>query len=195
MSCELPPDRRRPCCPPRRRAAGTCRTSLSRPSPGRRDRGGRDAARPTQRSRDGAATNRPTTPRPVDRPRNWAAPVNQPFGPANEAAVWRSIERSQPYGSESWPALMTARLGIGSTPRPRGRSRNCGLGPWPLFRVGPDLSQVEPARETRSPNRGADRSGPSAAPQSDRIGSDRRPTSDGWTEASVQWRRRRPDRP
>ncbi len=82
-----------------------------------------------RRPRGGAAAERPVlTPWPIDRPRDWTTRVNRPFGPEEEAAVRRSIERGQPYGSESWRTSMAARLGIESTMRPRGRPRKRGIG-------------------------------------------------------------------
>jgi putative transposase len=60
---------------------------------------------------------------PIDRPRDWTARVNRPFGPKEEAAVQRSIRRGQPLGSDSWQAQVAARLGLESTFRPRGRPR------------------------------------------------------------------------
>lgn len=82
-----------------------------------------------RRSRGGAAAERPVlTPWPIDRPRDWTTRVNRPFGPEEEAAVRRSIERGQPYGSDAWRTSVAARLGIESTLRPRGRPRKRGIG-------------------------------------------------------------------
>jgi putative transposase len=61
------------------------------------------------------------TPWPIERPRDWTARVNRPFGPHEEAAVLRSIRRGQPFGSESWRVDAAARLGLESALRPRGR--------------------------------------------------------------------------
>ncbi len=66
------------------------------------------------------------TPWPIDRPRDWKARVNRPFRPAEEEAVRRSLQRGQPFGSESWQAAVAARLGLESTFRPRGRPRKDG---------------------------------------------------------------------
>jgi putative transposase len=63
------------------------------------------------------------TPWPIDRPRDWTARVNRPFGPGEEEAILRSIQRGQPFGSESWRAETAARLGLESVFRPRGRPR------------------------------------------------------------------------
>jgi putative transposase len=60
---------------------------------------------------------------PIDRPRDWTARVNRPFGPKEEEAVRRSIQRGQPFGSELWQVTVAARLGLESLFRPRGRPR------------------------------------------------------------------------
>ena len=60
---------------------------------------------------------------PIDRPRDWTARVNRPFGPKEEEAVRRSIERGQPFGSAPWKAETAARLGLESAFRPRGHPR------------------------------------------------------------------------
>jgi putative transposase len=72
---------------------------------------------------------RPTlAPWPIERPRDWTARVNRPFGPAEEEAVQRSIRRGQPFGSEPWQVKTSARLGLESTVRARGRPRRTSLG-------------------------------------------------------------------
>jgi putative transposase len=58
---------------------------------------------------------------PIERPRDWTARVNRPFGAAEEEAVQRSIRRGQPFGSESWQVETSKRLGLESTFRDRGR--------------------------------------------------------------------------
>jgi putative transposase len=63
------------------------------------------------------------TPWPIERPRDWKARVNRPFGAKEEEAILRSIRRGRPFGSESWQAEVAARLGLESTFRPRGRPR------------------------------------------------------------------------
>jgi putative transposase len=63
------------------------------------------------------------TPWPIDRPRDWTARVNRPFGAQEEEAVRRSIQRGQPFGSASWQASVATRLGLESLFRPRGRPR------------------------------------------------------------------------
>ena len=61
---------------------------------------------------------------PIDRPRDWTARVNRAFGAEEETAVLRSIRRGQPFGSAAWQAEVSARLGLESLFRPRGRPRN-----------------------------------------------------------------------
>jgi putative transposase len=63
------------------------------------------------------------TPWPIARPRDWTTRVNRPFGPKEEEALRRSIQRGQPFGSASWQAAVAARLGLESVLRPRGRPR------------------------------------------------------------------------
>jgi putative transposase len=77
--------------------------------------GGRSARRAND------AAERPTlTSRPIERPRDWTARVNRPFGPREEQAKLRSMRRGQPFGLESWRADVAARLGLASSLRPRG---------------------------------------------------------------------------
>jgi putative transposase len=66
---------------------------------------------------------------PIDRPRDWTGRVNRPFGPAEEEAIRRSIQRGQPFGSDPWRSEVAARLGLESSLRPRGRPRKSGIGP------------------------------------------------------------------
>jgi putative transposase len=63
------------------------------------------------------------TPWPIDRPNDWASRVNRPFGPQEEEAIRRSMQRGQPFGSPSWQVEVAARLGLESVLRPRGRPR------------------------------------------------------------------------
>jgi putative transposase len=58
---------------------------------------------------------------PIERPRDWTARVNRPFGATEEEAVLRSIRRGRPFGSELWQVKTSARLGLESTLRARGR--------------------------------------------------------------------------
>jgi putative transposase len=76
------------------------------------------SARP---AKDGA--ERPTlTPCPIESPHDWTPRVKRPFGPKEEA-ILRSMQRGQPFGSESWQAAVAAKLGLESLPRPRSRPR------------------------------------------------------------------------
>jgi len=70
------------------------------------------------------APDRPVlSPWPIDCPRDWSSRVNRPFGPKEEEAVRRSIQRGQPFGAAPWQAEVAARLGLESLFRPRGRPR------------------------------------------------------------------------
>jgi hypothetical protein len=60
---------------------------------------------------------------PVPRPRRWVERVNRPLSPSDEEALQRSLQRGQPYGGADWQAQTTARLGLESTFRPRGRPK------------------------------------------------------------------------
>ena len=78
---------------------------------------------------------RPTlTSWPIERPRDWTARVNRPFGPTGGGDL-RSMPRGQPFGSESWQADVVARHGLESSLPPRGRPRqqpNNGSSPVPV---------------------------------------------------------------
>jgi len=60
---------------------------------------------------------------PLPRKAGWAEHVNAPQSEAELAAIRRSVERGNPYGSESWNERTVRRLGLESTIRPRGRPR------------------------------------------------------------------------
>ena len=73
-----------------------------------------------RRTNDGA--KRPTlTPWPIEHPHDWSARVDRPFSPREQVASLRFVQRGQPFGSESWPADLAARLSLESLLRPRGR--------------------------------------------------------------------------
>jgi putative transposase len=72
------------------------------------------------------------TPWPIERPRDWTARVNRPFGPNEEEAMLGSMRPGQPFGSESRQAEVAARLGLESLLRPRGRPRNPTTAPDPF---------------------------------------------------------------
>ena len=65
---------------------------------------------------------------PVPRPRDWVQRVNTPLSPAEEAAVLRGIQKGQPLGNAEWQAKTSARLGLESTFRNRGRPRSSEKG-------------------------------------------------------------------
>ena len=62
-------------------------------------------------------------PGPLERPRKWAALVNQDFAERELESVRTSAQRGRPYGSRAWVAAAARRLGLGFTLRPRGRPR------------------------------------------------------------------------
>ena len=63
------------------------------------------------------------TPWPISRPADWVARVNAPLSPAEEDALARSIRRGQPFGDIEWQSATSARLGLESTFKPRGRPK------------------------------------------------------------------------
>lgn len=63
---------------------------------------------------------------PVPRPRNWIERVNRAETPQELEALRRSVQRGQPFGSESWQKRTAKRLSLESTLRPRGRPRKEG---------------------------------------------------------------------
>jgi putative transposase len=65
---------------------------------------------------------------PVERPSNWIARVNRPETEAELEGLRRSVNRSQPFGSDAWMRRMVQRLGLGSTLRPRGRPKKIKSG-------------------------------------------------------------------
>jgi putative transposase len=56
-------------------------------------------------------------------PGGWVKWVNRPQSPEEQEAVARCIARGQPFGSPVWVGRITARLGLESTLRPRGRPK------------------------------------------------------------------------
>jgi putative transposase len=60
---------------------------------------------------------------PIHVPQNWADLVNKPLTKAELSAVRGSVKRGAPFGGERWVGQTAARLGLGSTLRPRGRPR------------------------------------------------------------------------
>jgi putative transposase len=51
----------------------------------------------------------------------WIEFVNAPMTEAENGAVRLSVRRDRPYGSEVWTIPTAKRLGLGYSPRPRGR--------------------------------------------------------------------------
>jgi len=66
------------------------------------------------------------SPWPVDRPPNWQTLINEAQTTAEVEALRRCVARGSPYGSEAWRLQITARLGLESTMRPRGRPKTRG---------------------------------------------------------------------
>jgi len=58
---------------------------------------------------------------PVDRPRHWLELVNRPQEPEEAALVKLSIQRSRPFGNDSWVQSTVRRLHLEQSLRPRGR--------------------------------------------------------------------------
>ena len=80
------------------------------------------------RGRIDAEARPPLAPWPIERPDDWTRRVNKVMTPAEEEALARSIHRSQPYGNPEWQAATSARLGLESTLRPRGRPKKVANG-------------------------------------------------------------------
>ncbi|HWB10569.1 MAG TPA: transposase [Pirellulales bacterium] len=76
------------------------------------------------RWRHGVSDDKPLlAPWPLPRKAGWVGHVNAPQSEAELAAIRRSVERGNPYGSESWNDRTIRRLGLESTIRSRGRPR------------------------------------------------------------------------
>jgi len=60
---------------------------------------------------------------PLPRSRKWLDYVNQPQTEAELKAIRLSVDRGQPFGSESWSKQTANHLGLESTMRRRGRPR------------------------------------------------------------------------
>lgn len=59
--------------------------------------------------------------RPIDRPRNWTALVNQPQTDAEVEAIQTATNRGRPFGADSWVKSMATRHNLQSTLHSRGR--------------------------------------------------------------------------
>jgi putative transposase len=60
---------------------------------------------------------------PVAEPPDWVRRVNRALTAGELAALRRSVQRGQPYGSDAWVRSAAKRLGLESSVRPRGRPR------------------------------------------------------------------------
>jgi putative transposase len=60
---------------------------------------------------------------PVDRPRNWAAKVNEPLVEKVVEQLRVSVNRGRPFGEADWVVRTAKRLGLENTLRGRGRPR------------------------------------------------------------------------
>ena len=58
---------------------------------------------------------------PVERPRDWVVRTNRPQTAVELEALRLCVQRGRPFGEESW--VMSKRLGLDSTLRPRGRPK------------------------------------------------------------------------
>ncbi len=61
------------------------------------------------------------SPGPLDRPSGWLGAVNEPLPGPTLASVRTSVARGRPFGSDAWVRDTAGRLGLGFTPRGRGR--------------------------------------------------------------------------
>jgi putative transposase len=68
---------------------------------------------------------------PVPRPAAWTRHVNRPQSDAELEAIRRSVQRGQPFGSDSWVRATASHLGLESTLRERGRPKKAGQPPRP----------------------------------------------------------------
>jgi putative transposase len=65
---------------------------------------------------------------PEPRAANWSEYVNAPQTEAELQALRRSVQRGNPFGTESWCEMAIERLGLQSTIRPLGRPKNAIIG-------------------------------------------------------------------
>ena len=61
--------------------------------------------------------------RPINRPLNWAALVNEPVPASERERLKLSFEPGQPLGNASWTRRMAEPMGLQYTLNPRGRPR------------------------------------------------------------------------
>ena len=69
---------------------------------------------------------------PMRRPENWLALVNSPETNQELDDLRNSVNRGQPYGSDSWLERIVRQLGLSSTMRARGRPRQITIRKVPL---------------------------------------------------------------
>lgn len=72
---------------------------------------------------EGKLASKLLDPWPVDRPRNWAAIVNQAQKPTEVLQIRASILRDRPFGTEEWTLITAAKMEIEYTLNPRGRPK------------------------------------------------------------------------
>jgi REP-associated tyrosine transposase len=60
---------------------------------------------------------------PVERPDNWVHRVNAALSPAEEEAMGRRIQQSQPFGTPEWQILTATRMKMLSRLKPLGRPK------------------------------------------------------------------------
>ncbi|MBI3412015.1 MAG: transposase [Planctomycetes bacterium] len=65
---------------------------------------------------------------PIAEPEHWLREVQRPQTEAELEALRRCVERGQPFGSENWMKKTSARLGLESSFRSRGRPRKAEKG-------------------------------------------------------------------
>ena len=63
------------------------------------------------------------SPWPVPRQPNWTERVNNALSDKERKAIERSVRRGTPFGNDSWIEMISRKLGLESTVRPRGRPR------------------------------------------------------------------------
>jgi hypothetical protein len=61
--------------------------------------------------------------RPVERPRNWTALVNEPVPAVEQKRLEVSFQRGRPPGSDAWTTDMAEKLGLEHTLNPLGRPK------------------------------------------------------------------------
>lgn len=80
---------------------------------------------------------------PVQIPANWLALVNEPLPRAQIDAIRQCATRGRPFGAPAWQQAIADRLGLRSTPSPRGRPRKRGLTPFSQMGSDPFFRDAE----------------------------------------------------